>query len=372
VPVHYDYSRSARRRHHTPLPAAGRRLARTEPRAWYPSENLVPLGAHALDIPHATWAGARLLMRQPVDAILVNADPFAALLVGEQLAQRFGVPWVADLRDPWAGCELRRPLRGVAQQRAIEALEARVVRSAAGVIFNTEAAAAECADRHPDYLRKISVIRNHADPELIASKPRHPVRFERFTLLFAGTLRRHVEGGPLLALLATLRQRGIGPERLALALPSDAASQLQQRARARGLEAYLEGFDHVSYTRLEALMDAADVLVALGHPGHQRIPAKIYDYLQSARPIVALSNNPEVGEVMRHADGATWAGLSDPHAAADFVEAWLQRGRHPRVERAPSHTSAEATRALDVVLRQAVEWPERHSPRWVPPVPIHA
>jgi hypothetical protein len=54
------------------------------------------------------------------------------------------------------------------------------------------------------------------------------------------------------------------------------------------------------------------------------------------------------------------------------VEAWLQRGRHPRVERAPSHTSAEATRALDVVLRQAVEWPERHSPRWVPPVPIHA
>ena len=70
-----------------------------------------PLGEHALDLPHALRAARTLLREHRPDVILVNADPFAATLLGARLARESGVPLILDLRDPWALCELRRPMR---------------------------------------------------------------------------------------------------------------------------------------------------------------------------------------------------------------------------------------------------------------------
>src|SRR5688572_12017554 len=82
---------------------------------------LVPLGPHALDIPHALRAARKLLGAHRCEAILVNADPFASAVVGALLSRLTGVPLVVDFRDPWALCTLRRPLRRPWVARSVDA-----------------------------------------------------------------------------------------------------------------------------------------------------------------------------------------------------------------------------------------------------------
>jgi hypothetical protein len=52
-------------------------------------------------VPFALRAGARLLRAQRYDMLMTTSSPDSAHLIGRGLARRFGVPWVADFRDPW-------------------------------------------------------------------------------------------------------------------------------------------------------------------------------------------------------------------------------------------------------------------------------
>ncbi|NHJ14707.1 MAG: hypothetical protein EAX95_13590 [Candidatus Thorarchaeota archaeon] len=52
-------------------------------------------------VPTAVAAGARLHNKWPFDVIWATAPPFSSLRVGVKLAERYGIPSIADLRDPF-------------------------------------------------------------------------------------------------------------------------------------------------------------------------------------------------------------------------------------------------------------------------------
>src|ERR1700694_1599204 len=53
----------------------------------------------------ATEAACRVT--ESVELIFVTMSPFEGAEVARRLSQRLGVPWVADLRDPWALDEMQ-------------------------------------------------------------------------------------------------------------------------------------------------------------------------------------------------------------------------------------------------------------------------
>lgn len=299
-----------------------------------PHPETLPLGAHLFDLPHARGAARRALADHPeCRAVVVNADPFAALLVGRTVATERGLPLVVDLRDPWAPCELRRPHRRGAQRAIVDRLERSVVEAAARVILNTDTARDDYRAHYPDVdPDRFVTIRNGGDPDLVAVGPpgaalssSGPVR-----LLYLGSFRRHVEGDPLFRLLAELADRGCD---VRLVVTGRLGPSVWQRARRLGVEDFIEVEGSVPYRRIGAAMAEAHILVALGHPGSQRIPAKIYDYLTSDRPILALTDNSELAAVLAGVDGAHAVGPDDPAGAADRVERIVRAGvgtRYPR------------------------------------------
>lgn len=314
---------------------------------------LIPLGHHVVDVPHAIAAARRTLARHPCDAILVNADPWAALLVGRAVARESGLPLLVDLRDPWAPCELRRPLRPRPQLALVDRLERQVVEASATVILSTETARARYVEHYADLPpERFVTIRNHADAALVAGPPRP--RRDYFTLLFLGHLRRFVEGKTLLAMLAELRQRGHGPEAVRLHVVGTMPAAAREDAERWGVADQIVVEPPVPYREIGAVMQAADLLVAVSHAGQQRIPAKIYDYLTVARPILAISDNVELAGLLAAAGDAHARGLGDAHGCADLVEALVTRGRDARVERRSVGTSsAEATAQLAALLAAA-------------------
>lgn len=90
-------------------------VARTSPDRWSGIARFVrarmPMnlnGVARVFDPSGLWAmsairaGDRIMRRKAFDAILTTAPPYMLGLVGDTLSRRHGVPWVMDLRSPWA------------------------------------------------------------------------------------------------------------------------------------------------------------------------------------------------------------------------------------------------------------------------------
>jgi glycosyltransferase involved in cell wall biosynthesis len=318
---------------------------------WLDNPELIPLGEHGPRIPHALAAARKLLQQTPCEAIVVNADPFAACLVGTALKRETGLPLIIDLRDPWALCELRRPLRPALVAALIARLERDVMRVADRVLLNTETTLGDYREYYEDLPEdRFDCIRNHADRELIADGA--PMAFERFTLLFLGNFGRFIKADVLIRVLAELRRRGIDERSLQLVVTGRFPEASWRMAQGMGVAAMIVLHPHVPYREIGAVMAASDLLVLLIQPrGRQRLASKLFDYLASDRPILAISENAELTEMLTASGAGTTHGYAEITAIADQIAAELAAGRQRVVTRRPiGATSQEASARLAMHL----------------------
>ncbi len=315
---------------------------------------LVPLGEHSVHMPHALKAARRILSQQNFDALMVNADPYATMLVGAKLASETGLPLIQDLRDPWSVCELRRPRRPAPIRKLVDRMERYAVQAASRVILNTETTLRDYRRHYRDLpAEHFTCIRNHSDATLIASG--QAPDFSRFTLLFLGGFRRFVEGDVLVRILAELVQRGIDKEALQLVVTGTILDSTRAMAQDLGVSSMLIKHTPVPYDQIGPVMNAADVLVALNNRTVQRIPAKIYDYATTQRPMLVMADNPELKQMMeRHA--GVMLGLDQVDAAADQIQAWMAKGRRLDVQRDAEDLSSQvASSRLAAILNECVD-----------------
>lgn len=315
----------------------------------------VPFGEHLPHLRHALRAARKALREVPCEAIVVSIDPHAGAWVGQHLARETGLPLVLDFRDPWSVCELRRPMRPPPIRLLVDRLERRAVDQAAAIVLNTETARSHYIRHYRDLPRdRFHCIRNFSDLEP-PQESVEPVR-EPANLLFLGNLRRFIEGEPLFALLAELKRRGRTSEELRLVISGTCPDESLQLAERHGVRSWIEVREPVTSREMIALMERSLLLVILMNRTVQRLPAKLFEYLVSSRPILALSETPELNALVEGNHGRTF-GFRELPQAADFVEAMLE-GRpvtlSPREQRFTARAAAEAlSRILDSVSAPA-------------------
>lgn len=295
------------------------------------AEDINPLGAHAFGIRHALASAKAALKTHPdCEAIVVNADPYAAMVVGTRLAETTGLPLIHDLRDPWSCCELRRPLRPRPQRAIVDRVERRAVERAAAVILNTRTTLRDYRRHYADLpAERFTCIRNHADAELIAHGQRPP--FDRFTLLFMGNFRRFVEGDTVIEALVQIKAAGFDASRFQLAVTGSVPPEAWSLAERAGVVDMIVDHPFVPYLEVGPLMARADLLLSFSHPTAQRIPAKVYDYLVSDRPVLVVADNPELAELAAAAGGAKVCPRGDADAIAAAILGTIEGARTPVV-----------------------------------------
>lgn len=324
---------------------------RNRPRIFATHEN-IPIEKELPCLPHALRTARRLVRDHPdIEAIMVNANPFGAMLVGARLAAETGLPLVHDLRDPWSVCELQDARRTAWARWACRRMERYAFRRAARIILNTENARDDYRAAYPDLPpERFVTIRNHHDRDLLEleSGPSHPPR-QHFELLFFGGFRRFLEGETAFALLAALKARGLG-DRVRLGVTGDIPESSWRLAERTGVEDMLQSRPFVPLTQAAQALEAPDVLLALGQRSRQRIVAKLYDYATTRRPVLVLSDNPEIAQLCREHAMACF-GHDASEAAADWIAARMAEGRPAEVQRdAQSLSSATASAELATVL----------------------
>lgn len=101
-------------------------------------------------------AGTELVEKEKPDLIFVTLSPFEGADAAAEISRRTGIPWVADLRDPWALDEFQ--LHRTRWHRSLEKAQMeKSLHSAAMIIMNTPESARRLAEAFPK-LRKDRIV----------------------------------------------------------------------------------------------------------------------------------------------------------------------------------------------------------------------
>ena len=264
------------------------------------------------------------------DLVYASVSPFESCQAAAFLARAFGVPWVADLRDPWALDEMM--VYSTRWHRLAEVRRMRRELSTARlVIMNTPEAARALTEAMPEFNEtKVLTITNGFDAADFAGPP-PPKRQHEFRIVHTGHLHselgarhrqrrwvRRLLGGERLPvdietrshiyLLAALgRWRSGSPNmhkhvRLVLAGATTTSDRLA--VERSGVSELVEMPGYLDHQSSIALIRSADLLFLPMHnlPQGERarlVPGKTYEYLAAGPPILAAVPDGDASDLVR-------------------------------------------------------------------------
>lgn len=162
------------------------------------------------------WRAARAAIKAGVrnhaSVLVASGPPHSALVAGAWAARALGIPFVADLRDPWSDRVDGNSQNWRPEHALVRRLERAVLRSASAVTSTGATVAELLVSRDESLTEKIHVIRNGYDG---AREARTTTTRGRLSILFAGELYAGRDPFPFLhALEWLLAQPGVDSSRV--------------------------------------------------------------------------------------------------------------------------------------------------------------
>lgn len=276
----------------------------------------------ALPSPFSRWwttAAFETSIKAGAGASLIFAtmSPFESAHVASEAAKRLGIPWVADLRDPWAIDEVQ--VYPTIIHRRIDMLRMeRVLSTAALIVMNTPAASVALRRAYPRLHNKlVMTIPNGFDRDDFSGtvQPRADSKFRivhsggmltevglrlasrRFYRVLGGAMRGIdlVTRSPLLFLEALDRWCQRRPsifQELEVVFAGNMSDQDHALIKGSKMAPLFSLPGYLSHEDSVQLVRTADLLFLPMHnlrPGDRAlsIPGKTYEYMASGRPILA-------------------------------------------------------------------------------------
>jgi glycosyltransferase involved in cell wall biosynthesis len=231
----------------------------------------------------------RLHKNRKYSVILSRSVPAAAHLPAMILKNLTGLPWIANWNDPPV-CPL---LRHGEINTGLGYFHKRFIRRAATVAnlntFPSDRMKAFISDYVGYGIEKKSLTIPHI------SLPRKPLKEKRktdlFTICHAGHLFAERNPEPFLDALARFVAHYNLKDRLQLLVIGSKSEILINLARDYGLEANIKMLGILNYETTVSYLEASDLLLILEAPYEEGIflPSKFVDYVQTGRPILAVS-----------------------------------------------------------------------------------
>ena len=286
-----------------------------------------------------TRAGKALLSSGRFDAVYTTYPVPTAHWIGLRLKKRFGLPWIADFRDPWVEDSMpwyRRKLEGM--------LEARVMRHADRIICNTPAMRRFFLERYPqcDPAKFVTITNGYDEPDFAQIEP---LREDKFHIIYPGVIstgNRHPR--PLLAGVRLALDRGwLSADDLKITFLGCGewaeSAEFKQALQQYGLSAQVDCVvKRIPYAEALRRLAGADVLTVLsemataGTEAEQawtrlQVPAKVYEYLRIGNPMLALVSEGAVKEVLAETGGGAPVSPDDTEGIAAALQTLYAR-RH--------------------------------------------
>jgi glycosyltransferase involved in cell wall biosynthesis len=224
-------------------------------------------------------------------AVITTGPPHSLHLIGLQLKQRFGLPWIADFRDPWSQWEFLDTLPMLpAVRRKHEALEHSVLQQADVVLTISPT-----FQRDLEKLsgRKIDLVTNGYDPaDIPADFQPQPKLANRLQLVYTGII--DAIRNPLPLMQALKAEFEVGGEEVSWTFVGKVSEQVRAYVEADPwLQAHIHFAGYVPHHQVFEFYATTDALVLIltdTKNAKGNIPGKLFEYLATGLPVLALGD----------------------------------------------------------------------------------
>lgn len=266
------------------------------------------------------------------DVVISSGPPHSAHLIALGLKNQFGLPWLADFRDPWTGIDYfeQLSLSGWALKKH-QRLERKVLQKADAVCTVGKTLAEELGAIAK---RKVEVITN-GYPELLRPSS---IKNQVFTIVHVGTLGPARNHPIFWQALKTLVSGGY-PFKVQLIGKNDAS--VMSDIDKHGLKDYVETIDYIGSDEVKSVLTRADALYLPVNESKNAkgiLTGKFFEYLSAQKPVIAIGPlDGDVNEILE----ASGAGKMFDFKDKQGLEAYLYDLLEGRVELRMSAESIE-------------------------------
>ena len=299
---------------------------------------------------HALRAVAALLAEgETFDAVLTSSPPHSTQLIGLELQRRYGLRWLADLRDPWADIYFAKDLHRTPLATWLDTrYERQVLAHADAVLVTSPETKRLFLGKNPTLSEgNIHVLPNGFDEDDFQQPAQPPTDCLR--IVHTGTITELYHLDALLtALAATAAAHPAVPLRLRFV--GQVSQQLRAQIAAAGLGAITEYRPFVPHRESVRELLAASVLL-MAIPDVPRnlgiLPGKLFEYLAARKPILCIGPaGSDADLILRECH----AGQALPYADLELMQATLaqlaqQWLTNPNLDLTDSHFGHYSRRA---------------------------
>ena len=314
------------------------------------------------------------------DVVYASCLPYETAFAGARVAQALGLPWVADLEDPWALDEMRPQPTRLHHSRMFREMR-RALATASAVIMAAPEAAERVKATMPELAGRVTAVPiGYEAADFVAPPAARPG--ETFRIVHTGSMhtdlgehlrrtrtRRRLLGGTAPGLDIITRSHVFVAQAVERAIAADPAlaGRIELHLAGEltpGDRAVCEGRDFIrtpgllGHRETVALMRSADLLFLPMHdlpPGSRAglIPYKTFEYLAAGRPILAAVPDGDVRDMLAPLPQATLVRPSDVDGMAAAIReraaAAPEPDAQPPAEYARERCVAQIAAVLDGV-----------------------
>lgn len=290
------------------------RLLRRAVTAWYEvGQYVLPIGPRR----QLFVTAKRYLRQHGADVIVATGEPFVLFRYAARLAKEFGIPWIADYRDPWTHDRSRLPWRVSRMWNAT--LEARFTSSASAITTVSEFVGDLIATLIKG--KPIHVVPNGYDPEAVGRARRIEQGSEKLTIAFVGTI---YDGCLVESVLSAcseflVRTRDARFEVRFVGIDRQGEVERMLRLRYAALIPFVAFFMRASNAETIETLASANAFLLFNNFAY--VGTKIYDYLGLKRKILLCFSEAQVRRLRHEWYDRGDAGVMNQRVQEDVIRA---------------------------------------------------
>lgn len=287
----------------------------------------------------AAALGSNLARANRYAMVMSSGPPHAAHDAARLIADRAGLPFVMEMRDPWSDeSAMPSELRSRAWRRSARAHEAQCVRSARLVVVTSKAHEALQVAKYPAVRGRVTTVMNGADADALP-----PSRVgTRFVMAFAGAIYLGRDPRPLFRAAARVAdETGATPDEFGVEFMGDDACEgipLTAIAAGEGLGAYFRSYGFRPRREALEFLSGAPMLVSLPLRTKVTLPAKLFEYTRFDAWILALAEPGSATDLLLRGTGADVVAPDDVEGLTRVIS---QRYRQFRAGVRPQAINAD-------------------------------
>ncbi|GGK70970.1 glycosyltransferase family 4 protein [Rufibacter glacialis] len=239
---------------------------------------------------YAVDAAQKIIKSQSIKAVITSSPPHSTQLVGLTLKKKFGLRWIADLRDPWTDIYYYADLNHTALAQKLDAkYEREVLEKADAVVVVSEDMKRLFLNKSTTLdPKKIHVIPNGYD-EADFGHPSNPSS-EEFVITYTGTITEAYNViGFFQALCETMTRNPL--MRYRLRFVGKVSAEIRRQIEEAGLPLITEYIDYVPHEEsIKYLMSSTVLFMAIPDVENNFgiLTGKLFEYLAANKPIICI------------------------------------------------------------------------------------